>query len=109
MKKFVSILLIVSMLMTFFTVIGAGTVTAFAADDVAAVAETAEGMSLAEVIKTFIAFVRAIWEYIQNNGGLGMVLDAVYDLLAQLGLDIDGIYDWIQNSGIVELIAKIFF
>lgn len=116
-KKLISVLLIVAMLFTTVTIIFAGTVTAAAATTTS-VATTEIGDVAAKVInsitesgfiKTLIDIFKAVWNYIQNNGGFGSILDSFYALIQSIGVDIDGIYEWLTTSGIIEEIAKIIF
>lgn len=112
MKKIISILLIIAMMATTMTVILAGTVTAVAAEGTVTVAEAAEtdGKLTAErFLAGFLWFINEISKGIRNGGIFSALLDDVFDYVKENIIDIDSIYDYLENSGIVEWVAHLIF
>lgn len=114
MKKFLSILLIISMMMSTMVVIFSGTVTALASESNAITATAAnnnddDAENIRNSIVSVIRVFKALWDMLQKTGGIGVLLDACYALLEQIGVNINGMYDWLKDSGVVEWLAHLFF
>ncbi|MBQ6624810.1 MAG: hypothetical protein IIX39_03215 [Clostridia bacterium] len=106
MKKLISVLLVIAMMMSTCVVIFSGTVTAFAAT----ANNAPDTQSITEVVKTFILLVKSLHKYFQEQGGFfALVMDGIYQSLEDVGLDIDGIYEWITTSGIEVWVAEVLF
>ena len=106
MKKLISVLLVIAMMMSTCVVIFSGTVTAFAAG----ANNASDTPSFTEVVKTFILLVKSLHKYFQEQGGFfALVMDEIYQSLEDVGLDIDGIYEWITTSGIEVWLAEVLF
>lgn len=113
MKKFISILLIVAMMMTTMTVVFCGTISAFAAEksSVVATVEKSEVVSAIEtglwkIIKDFFV---GIWNNFTQQGIIATLMDGIYAFLKLCGVNIDGFYEWELTSGILDWVAKTFF
>lgn len=114
MKKFLCILLIVSMMMSTMVIIFSGTVTALASESNTITATAAnnnndDAENIKNSIVSLVNVFKALWNMLQKNGGVGVLLDACYALLEQIGVNINGFYDWLKDSGIVEWVANMFF
>lgn len=111
MKKFISLLLIVSMLLGTSMVIFAG--TALAVSEKAVVAEKPAQNDYADVEEFILNFVNAakgLWEKVRALfGGFGTIMDLFFDFLKLVGVDIDGLYDKLLTSGIFEWINDNIF
>ena len=113
MKKFISILLIVAMMMTTMTVVFCGTISAFAAEKSSVVAEVEESKvvsaietGLWKIIKNFFV---GIWDNFTQQGIVATLMDGFYALLEAFGVNIDGFYEWELTSGIIDWVAETFF
>lgn len=112
MKKLISVLLVIAMMMSTCVVVFSGTVTALAAESssIATEIDAGDTPSFTEVVKTFILFVKALHKYFQEQGGFfALLMDEIYLSLEEAGLNIDGIYEWITTSGIEVWVAEVLF
>ena len=112
MKKFISLLLIVSMLLGTSMVIFAGTALAVS-EKAAVVAEEPAQNDYADVEEFILNFVNAakgLWEKVRALfGGFGTIMDLFFDFLKLVGVDIDGLYDKLLTSGIFEWVNENIF
>ena len=112
MKKFISMLLVISIMATTFALIFAGTVTAFAAESNAVTAEeyvpvddTSIGAKVAAIV---VWFINAFRNSSNDAGPLSYIMEAIYQAIAQR-YDVEGLMEWLNESGIVEWVTRIVF
>lgn len=113
MKKFISILLIVAMMMTTMTVVFCGTISAFAAEKSSVIAEVEKYEVVSELVAKLWEIIKdffiSIWDNFTQQGIIATLMDGFYELLELCGINVDGFYEWELTSGIIDWIAETFF
>ena len=113
MKKFIAILLVISMMAMTCAVIFAGTVTAFAAEsNVAAVSDEyvpIEENSIGSKVAAIIVWLINAFRNSSNDAGpLSIIMEGIYQSIAKR-YDVDSLMEWLNESGIVEWVTRIIF